>query len=176
MATSGELTVQIIEARLIRDTETFGKMDPYVICETRMQRIRTATMEDAGKEVQWPDETMVIDVKYIGDDLHLAVLDENVTSDDVVGESTIKLSALCINDGIDEWFEIQWKGKKAGDVHLSSKWKPKGEELVEKPKLEDAGRPELKMTNGQAAAKPVMYVPQAVIMQAPQYYQAYYPQ
>ena len=143
MSTSGDLRVQIVEARLIRDTETFGKMDPYVVCETRMQRIRTKTMEDAGKEVQWPDEFMQIDVKYVGDDLHLAVLDENVTDSDVVGDAIIKLSSLCVNNGIDEWFEIQYKGKKAGDVHLKSEWKPKGEALVEKPKMEETGRPQL---------------------------------
>ena len=43
MATSGTLKIMILEARLTRDTEMFGKMDPYVIIETRMQRIRTAT-------------------------------------------------------------------------------------------------------------------------------------
>ena len=41
MSTSGNLTVQIVEARLDRDTEMFGKMDPYVLIETRMQRYRT---------------------------------------------------------------------------------------------------------------------------------------
>ena len=45
-----------------------------------------------------------IDVKYIGDDLKLTVLDEDVASSDVVGETTIKLSALCVNGGLDEWF------------------------------------------------------------------------
>ena len=97
MATSGDLEVQIIEARLIRDTEVFGKMDPYVLIETRMQRFRTQTMQDAGKEPTWPDEMCKIDVKYIGDDMHLAVMDENVGSDDIVGSATIKLSAMCVN-------------------------------------------------------------------------------
>jgi hypothetical protein len=41
--TSGKLKVKIIEARLERDTATFGKMDPYILIETRMQRVRTAT-------------------------------------------------------------------------------------------------------------------------------------
>ena len=41
MATSGDLKVQIIGARLERDTATFGKMDPYILIETRMQRFRT---------------------------------------------------------------------------------------------------------------------------------------
>ena len=85
MATQGDLEIQIIEARLIRDTEIFGKMDPYVLIETRMQRFRTKTMTDAGKEPVWPDEMAKIDVKYIGDDMHLAVMDEEVGADDTVG-------------------------------------------------------------------------------------------
>jgi Ca2+-dependent lipid-binding protein len=43
MEKSGTLRIYIIEARLKHDTEIFGKMDPYVVCTTRMQRIRTKT-------------------------------------------------------------------------------------------------------------------------------------
>lgn len=43
MSTSGKLKVYIVQAKLTRDTETFGKMDPYVIISTRQQRVRTKT-------------------------------------------------------------------------------------------------------------------------------------
>ena len=66
-------------------------------------------MTDAGKEPVWPDEMAKIDVKYIGDDMHLAVMDEEVGTDDTVGSATIKLSALC-HDGIDEWFRLDFDG------------------------------------------------------------------
>jgi hypothetical protein len=33
--TSGRLRIHIVEAKLTRDTETFGKMDPYVVISTR---------------------------------------------------------------------------------------------------------------------------------------------
>lgn len=48
-----------------------------------------------------------IDVKYIGDDMTLTVFDEDVTSSDKVGSAVIKLSSLCVNGGLDEWFQIQ---------------------------------------------------------------------
>ena len=84
-------------------------------------------MEDAGKEPTWPDEHIKIDVKYIGDDMYLDVMDENVGSDDTIGSATIKLSALCVGgDGLDDWFEVQYKGKVAGHVHLKSTWEPTG--------------------------------------------------
>jgi hypothetical protein len=54
----------------------------------------------------------------------LIVKDEDIGSDDIVGQSTFKVSALCINNGIDEWFEIQHQGKSAGRVHLRSHWTP----------------------------------------------------
>ena len=47
-----------------------------------------------------------IDVKYVEDDMHLMVIDENVTDSDFVGETKIKLSSFCAAGGIDEWYEI----------------------------------------------------------------------
>ena len=60
--TCGKVTILIMEARLTRDTEMFGKMDPYVIIETKFQRVRTDTHEDAGKTPTWADEVAIVDV------------------------------------------------------------------------------------------------------------------
>ena len=121
MTTAGTLEIQIVEARLERDTDTFTKMDPYVEIEMRMQRYRTQVKGGAGLEPTW-NETMTMDVKYIGDDMKIKVYDEDITDSDLVCEGIIKLSALCINEGLDEWHELQYKGKKAGMIHLISKW------------------------------------------------------
>lgn len=129
MATSGKLKIHILEARLTRDTEAFGKMDPYVVCNTRMQRIRTKTTQDQGKTPKWHNEFFEVDVKYIGDDMKMEVFDEDPCDSDLVGECVIKLSSLAINGGLDEWFEIQFKGKKAGAVHLRAEWYPTGMQL-----------------------------------------------
>jgi len=51
-------------------------------------------------------------------------MDEDVTASDLVGETTFKISSLCVGNGIDEWFPIQFKGKQSGQVHLKSTWKP----------------------------------------------------
>ena len=59
-------------------------------------------------------KTFNIDVKYIGDDMNIQILDEDVVSSDHVGASTIKLSSLCVGTGIDEWFQVQYKGKSCG--------------------------------------------------------------
>jgi len=123
MATTGRLRLTIIEAKLTRDTEIFSKMDPYCKLSTRDQTFKTKVLQGAGKLPKW-NETIDIDVKYIGDDLHLEVLDEDVAKSDLVGSTTIKLSSFCVNGGIDEWYDIQWKGKKSGTIHLKSIWTP----------------------------------------------------
>ena len=58
MTSAGTLKICILEARLTHDTEPMGKMDPYVIVETRMQRFRTKMQEDAGKTPAWADEVI----------------------------------------------------------------------------------------------------------------------
>ena len=83
MATSGTLRIEIIEARLTRDTETFSKMDPYCVIETRQQKHRTRTLQGAGKTPKW-DQAFDVDVKYIGDDMTIKVLDEDISSSDTV--------------------------------------------------------------------------------------------
>jgi len=59
-------------------------------------------------------------VKYIGDDLVLTIYDEDTMSNDKVGEVSIKLSALCLAQGLDDWFQIQYEGKVAGTVHVKA--------------------------------------------------------
>ena len=115
----------VIEARLTRDTETFGKMDPYVKISTRQQNFKTAVKNGAGKTPMW-NQTFNIDVKYIGDDMTVQVYDEDPGSDDIIGEATMKLSALCVNGGIDEWFQIAYRGKSSGQLHLKAVFKAAG--------------------------------------------------
>ena len=93
----------MVEARLTRDTEAFGKMDPYVKISTRQQNFKTNVKNGAGKTPVW-NQKFNIDVKYVGDDIDVTVMDEDVGSDDMIGTAKFKLSALCVNTGIDEWF------------------------------------------------------------------------
>ena len=42
----------------------------------------------------------------------------------MIGECIIKLSGLAMNGGIDEWFELFFEGKSAGNLHLKSRYSP----------------------------------------------------
>ena len=90
MATSGSLRVEIIEAKLTRDTEFFSKMDPYCVLECRMQKFRTRTLQGAGKTPKW-QQAFDFDVKYVGDDMSIKVFDEDVAASDIVSQIIARL-------------------------------------------------------------------------------------
>ena len=56
--------------------------------------------------------------------MNVEVYDEDPGSDDIIGVAVIKLSALCVAGGIDEWFGIAYRGKSSGQVHLKGMFKP----------------------------------------------------
>lgn len=72
---------------------------------------------------------MVIDVKYLGDDIFFDVRDDDVIGYKEIGSGQCKLSALTFGGGFEEWFEVQHNGKFAGKLHLSCKWEPVGSNL-----------------------------------------------
>ena len=73
---------------MTRDTETFGKMDPFVKFKYGELEFMTTEKSNAGKKPIW-NETFQIDVKSLEDNLILAVMDADPMSDDIIGEATI---------------------------------------------------------------------------------------
>ena len=49
----GKIRLHLVDARLTRDTEWIGKMDPYCKIETRSQRLKTRVIDGAGKTPRW---------------------------------------------------------------------------------------------------------------------------
>ena len=47
------LSITLIEAKLFRDTEVMGKMDPFVEIEYLDKTFRTAVLTDAGEHPIW---------------------------------------------------------------------------------------------------------------------------
>lgn len=82
------LTIRPISAKLKRDTEVFGKMDPYVVFILGDQRSKTRTNYHGGKTPKWNDEPFSFFVnKEV--DLKIEVWDEDNLYDDLVGTATV---------------------------------------------------------------------------------------
>ena len=110
-------------------------MDPYLKLVNREEEFETKPHTDGGKHPVW-NEKFSLDVKYIGDELCVACFDKNIGSDEPIGHANIKLSALCMNQGFDEWWTIAHKGESAGKVHLKGDWFPDEPEKEEEKKQE----------------------------------------
>mmetsp|Transcript_19302 Transcript_19302/g.13863 ORF Transcript_19302/g.13863 Transcript_19302/m.13863 type:complete len:99 (-) Transcript_19302:508-804(-) len=95
----------------------FGKMDPYCVITYREETFKTDVKNNAGKKPKW-DQTYQIDVKYVGDDINVKVYDKDVFGSDYVGQANIKWSSLCMNGGMDDWFDLMYSSKKAGSIRL----------------------------------------------------------
>lgn len=114
----------VVEAKLIRDTDFLSKMDPYCILKTsQQQEIRTKTLDNAGKVPKW-NETFEVRVENIEEDtMQIECLDQDITSSDLVGSTSIKLSLLK-QSPCDHWVDILYKEKKAGSVRFTCVWHP----------------------------------------------------
>jgi len=126
-AKGGTLRVRLIEANLTRDTETFSKMDPYVnIIYNAVKVGKTKTLDGAGKKPKW-NQSFEIQIMDIMDDIYFEVKDEDLTSSDLIGTLKCKIfNILGPNNGMAEWHDITYHGKRAGKIHLDTAWTPKG--------------------------------------------------
>jgi len=55
-------------------------------------------------------------VGNMSDELRFKIMDEDTFSDDTVGYGMVKLSSLCMNGGVHDWFSITYENKIAGQV------------------------------------------------------------
>ena len=97
-------------------------MDPYCLIEniTTSTQYKTPTHEDAGKNPKWNHSFDVI-LSSKDDQLRLAVYDEDVIEDTVIGEETFHASQFIANKTKgNHTFQINFKGKKAGEVTLTA--------------------------------------------------------
>ena len=67
--------------------------------------MRTETIEDGGKTPTW-NETFDLEVTQINDNITLRVMDENVRANTEIGCCSIKLAAMCVTGGLENWWPI----------------------------------------------------------------------
>ena len=122
-AQGGVIFIKLKEARLTRDTETFGKMDPYCKVEVNGHTFKTRVHQNGGKNPVWGDE-FECPIQNMNDDIHIKVVDEDVSSDDFIGMTILKVSSLVYNNGVNDWFDVTYKSKSAGSIHIQTRYVP----------------------------------------------------
>ncbi len=80
-------------------------MDPYVKFVYMGTRYKTRIVEDGGQNPTW-NQSFDISITSLSDEIQFEVKDDEVCGARLIGTLTIKASALCINNGVREWFDF----------------------------------------------------------------------
>ena len=122
--TGGLLHVTIIEARLSRDVELFGTQDPYCKIEYMGRKYETQVCLNGGKNPVW-NNSFDFELQSVKDDLEIQVKDKNLIGAEMIGGGVMKASSLCINNGVRDWFPIEYDNDRVGDVLIETRFTPR---------------------------------------------------
>ena len=86
----GVLEMFMIEAKLEKDTELFGEMDPYTKITISGKSYETNVCENAGKNPVW-NMKLKIPIESVTEEMKIEVLDKDMTVDDLVGKRNVNL-------------------------------------------------------------------------------------
>ena len=117
----GSLSITIIQGKLYRNTESIGKMDPFVELDYEGKKFTTKVIEEGHKNPLW-NETFEIPIESLQDQLTISCYDQDSLSNDLIGELILPISQLCSVH--EQWVDLQYKGKKAAEILISSNYTP----------------------------------------------------
>ena len=112
----GKLVITVKTARLTRDTDTLGKMEPYCKLKYDGVKQKTKVHKSGGKTPSW-DETFTYDVTDCTI-LTIAIWDKDTFSNDEVGTAQLDVNTLKTHGGLTDWVKLQHKGKEVGEIYV----------------------------------------------------------
>lgn len=86
----GTLQLKIISGVLHRNTEAFGKMDPFVLVEYNGQKYRTKTIHESNMRPVW-NHTFEILVFNKDHKMHVSCQEEDIASNDDLGKADFEV-------------------------------------------------------------------------------------
>jgi len=122
------LFVKPLSGKLKRDTETFGKMDPFCRIKLGLQEQESKVHSNGGKFPAWNDT-----LAFRRNDENLMtveVWDKDTFNNDLIGECTISVVSVMEKKKSSEWYTLSYKGKNAGEVLLDIEWKNEVKQLT----------------------------------------------
>ena len=140
--------MEIVEAQLERNTDSWGSMDPYCVVAYKDDEVRTKTHYKGHKTPSWK-EKFPIKVTDGKGPITFTVFEEDTMSSDKVGDTTLDMERLCKKD-TDQWIDILYDKKLAGKIHIRTKFEPlvkpeaKPEVKKEEPTAKQETKPEAK--------------------------------
>jgi hypothetical protein len=150
---AGRLEVNVLDGTRLKDTQTFGKQDPYCVLRVGEQRDRTKTCADGGTRPRW-NERFRFSLAGHESALDLEVWNANkMTSDAYIGAALVSLGDVFASGTQDAAVPLRDKKNKiAGNVMLVLRFAP--DEHVDANRPGDArSNPHAGLTNQQAVVQ-----------------------
>ncbi|KRX01184.1 C2 domain [Pseudocohnilembus persalinus] len=120
----GNLVITAVNAALKRDTEFFGKMDPYVKFQIGSQVLKTKEAKDMGKAPKWNQQ---LNARIQGEQIiTFDIFDKDIGKDEYIAQGSYPLGKLFQYPGqtVQENVKLQYKGKDAGTINLNFQYFP----------------------------------------------------
>ena len=117
----GFINITIIQGKLYRNTESIGKMDPFVELDYQGKKYTTKVAEDGHKNPLW-NESFEIPIDSLDDEIKISCYDQDSLSNDLIGELSKSLSQICSTQEL--WLILEYKGNKAAEIMISSSYTP----------------------------------------------------
>ncbi|KAF9186345.1 hypothetical protein BGZ51_007309 [Haplosporangium sp. Z 767] len=118
----GELVIVPIQGKDLPNRERFGKQDPFILFKLGNVSKRSTTDVRGGQRPIWKDDQINI-FMYESDakdakSLYVTCLDEDPKKNDLIGDCVINLAKVLEQGEHDDWFELSYKGREAGELLL----------------------------------------------------------
>jgi len=123
MQNTGSLMIRPLSAKLTKDTEFFGKMDPYCKFILGSSVLKSQVSKDGGKNPNWSDQISMR--RNLEDIIVVEVWDSALGKDEFIGSGEIAFNSLLQNKNhFSNWVELRREGKNTGMILLEIDFVP----------------------------------------------------
>ncbi|KAF8936039.1 hypothetical protein EDD21DRAFT_385055 [Dissophora ornata] len=118
----GELVIVPIQGRDLPNRERFGKQNPFTLFKLGNVTKKSSTDVRGGQRPRWKDDQINI-LMYESDakdatSLYVTCLDDDHPKNELIGDCVINLTKVLEQGEQDDWFELHYKGREAGELML----------------------------------------------------------
>ena len=110
---AGLLTLKPRAAKITKNTDSFGKGDPYLLIKVGNNDYKTATQKNTQTPIFTESFTVKIEKTY---DFYVKVMDEDVGADDFIAETTVSLQDAITKGKAVEVAKLFNEGKEVGTI------------------------------------------------------------
>jgi len=119
----GTLIVRPLSAKLTRDTELFGKMDPYCKIILGNQKVQGQVCKNGGKHPHW-DDTLVLRRSHEST-CHIELKEKDwLLPDGTIGVCDINLDEVEANKRVLKWYNVSYETHPVGQVLIEVTFEP----------------------------------------------------